>query len=179
MGLFYQDKLIKMSDFTDENTELQKGDPLYLGVIGSRQDIDQVITHESIVNPILQELGRIPDKLILPAEGTSTIFLSDWGEMLKIPTQIYEADWRKHQRRAKIFRDARIQQESTHFIVFLNKRSEFNEKLANRLAKQGKPVFTVSYNDWSIEMLSTSNTPKNQSTLQSAMFQFIAEELPS
>jgi hypothetical protein len=92
--------------------------------------------------------------------------------MLKIPTQIYEADWRKHQRRAKIFRDARIQQEATHFIVFLNKRSEFNEKLANRLAKQGKPVFTVSYNEWCIEMLSSA---KNQRT----MFEFIADEIPS
>lgn len=164
-----------MSDFTDENAELEKGSPLYLGVIGSRQDIDQIKVQELIINPILQELGRVPDKMILPSEGTSTIFLSDWAEMLKIPTQIYEADWRKHQRRAKIFRDARIQQESTHFIVFLNKRSEFNEKLANRLAKQGKPVFTVSYNDWSIELLSAGSTAKNQST----MFQFIAEELPS
>jgi Zn-dependent M32 family carboxypeptidase len=164
-----------MSDFTDENAELQKGDPLYLGIIGSRQDIDHIKVHELIINPILQELGRVPDKLILPAEGTSTIFLSDWAEMLKIPSQIYEADWRKHQRRAKIFRDARIQQESTHFIVFLNKRSEFNEKLANRLARQGKPVFTVSYNDWSIEMLCTGTTTKNQSS----MFQFITEEHPS
>lgn len=164
-----------MSDFTDENTELEKGVPLYLGVIGSRQDIDQIKVHELIINPILQELGRVPDKIILPAEGTSTIFLSDWAEMFKIPTQIYEADWRKHQRRAKIFRDARIQQESTHFIIFLNKRSEFNEKLANRLARLGKPVFTINYTDCSIELLSAGSTSKNQTT----MFHFIAEELPS
>jgi hypothetical protein len=166
-----------MSDFTDENIELEKGSPLYLGVIGSRQDADQTTLLESVVNPILQELGRVPDKVILPAEGTSTIFLSDWADMLKIPTQIYEADWRKHQRRAKIFRDARIQQESTHFIIFLNKRSEFNEKLANRLAKQGRPVFTVSYNDWSIEMLTADSKPAKGN--QTTMFQFIAEEMSS
>jgi hypothetical protein len=167
-----------MSEFTDEIIELQKGQPLYLGVIGSRQDIDQIKLLENLINPILEELGRVPDKIILPAEGVSTIFLSDWADMLKIPTQIYEADWRKHQRRAKIFRDARIQQEATHFIVFLNKRSEFNEKLANRLAKQGKPVFTVSYNEWSIEMLS-SDTISKSSKNQRTMFEFIAEELPS
>jgi hypothetical protein len=143
-----------MSDFTDETILPTKGDPLFLGVIGARADATQEKILEEVITPILQELGRMPDRLILPADGLSTIFISDWSERLKLPTQIYEADWRRHQRRAKIFRDARIQQESTHFLIFLNKRSDYNEKLAIKLAKQGRAVFTVTYSDWSLEMLS-------------------------
>ena len=143
-----------MTDFTDETILPTKGDPLFLGVIGARADATQEKILEDVITPILQELGRMPDRLILPADGLSTIFISDWSERLKLPTQIYEADWRRHQRRAKIFRDARIQQESTHFLIFLNKRSDYNEKLAVKLAKQGRTVFTVTYSDWSLEMLS-------------------------
>jgi hypothetical protein len=141
-----------MTDFTDEAPP-EKATPIFLGIIGSRQDGTQQHYIENILTPILSDLGRVPEKVILPAEGTSSIFLSDWAETLKIPTQIYEANWKIHNRRAKIFRDARIQQESTHFLIFLNKRSEFNEKLATRLAKQGYPVYTISYSDWSIELL--------------------------
>ena len=101
----------------------------------------------------LEELERPPDQIILPAEGTSSMFISDWADSLKIPTQIYEADWRRHQRRAKIYRDSRIQKESTHFLIFLNKRSEFNEKLAERLCRQGRTVFTVSYAETEITQL--------------------------
>ena len=145
-----------MTDFTDELPP-QKGVPLFLGIIGSRNDITQEVLIEKIINPILQELGRLPDKVIMPSEGTSSIFITDWAESLKIPHQIYEADWQRHARRAKIFRDARIQQESTHFIVFLNKRSEFNEKLATRLARQEHTVFTVCWKDYNIEQLIIEN----------------------
>jgi hypothetical protein len=144
-----------MSDFTDEHTDLVKGKPIFLGILGSRMDATQSKLIEQILNPMLQELGRPPDRMILPSEGMSSIYCSDWADSLRIPSQVYEADWHKHHRRAKIFRDARIQQESTHFLVFLNKRSEFNEKLALRLAKKGYPVFTVSYADWSLELLTS------------------------
>lgn len=140
--------------FTDEPTEaIQRAEPLYLGVIGSRTDATQEKIVECVMTPILEELGRVPDKVLLPEEGTSSIWLNDWADSLKIPCTVYQADWYKHQRRAKIFRDARIQEESTHFIIFLNKRSEFNEKLATRLARRGYTVFTVAYSDWAIEQL--------------------------
>lgn len=140
-------------DFTDEEASVQKGMPIYLGIIGSRQDLSQQTIIETILTPILQELERPPDRVILPSEGTTSIFISDWAETLRIPTQIYEADWIRHNRRAKIFRDARIQSESTHFLVFLNKRSQFNATLANRLALKGYPVFTINYADCGIEYL--------------------------
>ena len=131
-------------DFTDE-TEPQKGVPLFLGIIGSRPDVKQEELEEHILHPLLGVLGRPPDQLILPTEGLSSILISDWADQLNIPAQVYEADWHRHNRRAKLFRDLRIQNESTHFLIFLNKRSTFNEKLAERLAKKGYIVFTVPY----------------------------------
>jgi hypothetical protein len=161
---------VQFSDdvFTDEPTaeDLAKGKPLFLGVIGSRTDATEQKIREEIMNPILQELGRPPDRLLLPEEGTSSIFLSDWADSLKLPNQVYTADWQRHQRRAKIFRDARIQEESTHFLIFLNKRSDFNEKLATRLARKGHMVFTVSYSDWSLELLELTDPPSSSCQIQ-------------
>ena len=141
-----------MTEFTDEDIP-QKGAPMYLGILGSRPDGNQDKYLYEILGPILQELGRVPDKVILPSEGISSVYISDWADSLKIPSQLYEADWRQHQRRAKIFRDSRIQNEATHFLVFLNKRSEFNEKVSIRLARKGHTVFTVGYTDWAMEQI--------------------------
>ena len=143
-----------MSDFTDESPEeIKRAEPLFLGVIGSRTDATEQRLQEEVLFPILQELGRMPDKMLLPEEGSSSIYISDWADTMKIPSQVYQCDWQRHGKRAKIFRDARIQEESTHFIIFLQKRSEFNEKLATRLARKGYGVFTIAYNDWSVEEL--------------------------
>lgn len=155
-------------DFTDELEPIEKGQTIFLGVIGGRADATQEKIVEDVLTPILQELGRMPERVILPAESVSNIYISDWADTLKIQTQIYEAEWHRHQRRAKIFRDARIQQESTHFIVFLNKRSEYNEKLAMRLARQGHTVFTVAYSDWLLEQLTSEEPDPASSESQSA-----------
>lgn len=130
-------------DFTDEPAELTVGTPFFLGVLGSRADANQEQIQE-IMTLLLQEIGKVPERLILPSEGTSSIWVSDWAETLKIPTQVYEADWFRHQRKAKVLRDARIQKEATHFLIFLNKRSAFYESLAERLTKKGHTVFTIT-----------------------------------
>lgn len=148
-----------MSDFTDETGPLTRAEPFFLGILGSRTEIDPANYVDGILTPIFEEWGKLPEKVILPAEGVSSIILGEWAEQLKVPTQIYEADWFRHKRRAKIFRDARIQQESTHFLIFLNKRSLFNEQLAERLARAGKSVCTVSYATWEVTMLIPSSTP--------------------
>ena len=140
-------------DFTDEQEPPQKAEPLFLGIIGSRPDVKQQELEEQILHPMLEVLGRPPDQLILPTEGLSSILISDWADQLNIPAQVYEADWHRHNRRAKLFRDLRIQTESTHFLIFLNKRSTFNEKLAERLAKKGYTVFTVAYKGLELEQL--------------------------
>lgn len=137
----------------DLDDEPVKAIPILLGILGSRNDATPQKITEACMNPILSELGRCPERMIVPAEGYSSIFLQDWSEQLKIPVQVYEADWRKHNRRAKIFRDTRIEKEATHFIIFLNKRSSYYENVATRLAKKGKQVFTVQFNDWSLENL--------------------------
>ena len=140
--------------FTDEPADTDSTPkPIILGVLGHRTDATQEKLVEGVMTPLLQELGILPERILLPSEGTSSIFLSDWAESLHIPTQIYEADWRRHQRRALIYRDARIQEEATHFVVFLNKRSMANEKTAMRLARKGHPVLTVTYADWSLEYI--------------------------
>jgi hypothetical protein len=145
----------QMADcFTDEPVAVDgTPKPIILGVLGHRTDATQEKLVEGVMTPLLQELGILPERILLPSEGTSSIFLSDWAESLHIPTQIYEADWRRHQRRALIYRDARIQEEATHFVVFLNKRSMANEKTAMRLARKGHPVLTVTYADWSLEYI--------------------------
>ena len=138
--------------FTDEPVVTGLA-PIRLGVIGNRADATQEKILEDVMTPLLEQLGRPPERILLPSEGTSSIFLGDWAEQLRIPTQVYEADWRRHQRRALVYRDARIQEEATHFLIFLNKRSAANEKLAMRLARKGHPVLTVTYADWSLEYL--------------------------
>jgi hypothetical protein len=148
-----------MTEFTDETGPLERAEPFFLGVIGSRTDVDASKYVDGILTPLLEEWGKLPEKLILPAEGCSSILIGAWAEQLNVPTQIYEADWFRHKRRAKIFRDARIQQESTHFLIFLNKRSTFNEQLAERLARSGKSVCTVSYDSWEVTMLIPSSIP--------------------
>ncbi len=154
-------------DFTDECTPLAKGEPIILGILGSRNDCTQQQVIESVLMPICSALGRLPDSLILPEEGISAMYLSDWADRLHIPSKVYECDWRTHQRRAKILRDARIQKESTHFLVFCNKRSQANEQLGIRLAKKGNRVFTVSWKDWCVE------------ELEIQPLTFIESELPS
>ena len=153
--------------FTDEPTDsMSTSAPIFLGILGSRTDATHEKILEEVLMPILQELGRPPDKVLLPEEGTSTIYISDWADSLKIPSQLYQCDWQRHGKRARLFRDVRIQEESTHFIVFLNKRSEFNEKLGTRLARKGYRVFTVAYKDWSIEELVVSSLRDRQETEQ-------------
>lgn len=140
--------------FTDEPIDTDSTlKPIILGVLGHRTDATQEKLVEDVMTPFLQELGKVPERILLPSEGMSSILLSDWADGLHIPTQIYEADWRRHQRRALIYRDARIQEEATHFLIFLNKRSMANEKTAMRLARKGYPVMTVTYADWSLEYL--------------------------
>jgi hypothetical protein len=148
-----------MSDFTDELEAPSKPKPFFLGVLGSRNDGTEEDYLHKVLFPMLEVMERTPEKVILPAEGTSTIWIQNWAESMKIPTETYQADWRRHQRRAKIFRDARIQQEGTKFLVFLNMRSEANEKIANRIAEHGREVFTVKYATWEMELLTPEETP--------------------
>lgn len=132
-----------MATLDDSPSEPQ---PILLGVLGQRADITYDILHERILNPILSELGRMPDRVTLPSESTSSAILYGWAEKMRLDPVAYDSDWAKLGRRARAFRDARIISESTHLIVFLGKRSEFYEKQATAIARKGKIVFTISNN---------------------------------
>lgn len=132
--------------------------PLFLGVLGTHEGATQEQIEEIMVL-LLQCLERFPERIIMPSEGRNNMYISDWADRHRLITQVYGADWHKHNRRAIIFRDTRIIKESTDFLIFLNKRSEANEKTALRLSKQGKRVFTVDYHTWTMEELIIEKVP--------------------
>ena len=135
----------------DEEIQIPK--PIHLGILGSRDDLSQEKIVEEIITPVLSVLGRLPERVILPGDGRSSIFLLDWADQMKLPTTVYESDWYRHGRRARIFRDSRIEKEATHFLVFLNKKSAYYEAVASRLARKGATVYTVCFKTCELEEL--------------------------
>ena len=122
------------------------GKPIYLGILGIHNQITKEDIHEKVLHPLMSVLGRMPDKILLPSEGTSSALISIWAERNSIDTQCVEADWRKFQRKAGILRDARILKECSHLVVFLGMKSRSNEQTAIRQAKKGKQVFVIEPN---------------------------------
>ena len=153
-----------MDDFGEE---IHMPNTILLGILGSRQDVTYDIFHEQILNPILGELGRMPERLILPSEAASSALFHGWGKKMRLASITYETDWYRLGRKAGIVRDNRIISESTHLIVFLGKRSEHYLKKAEQLAKKGKTVFTVSIN-YQLEMLTACDQPLPQTPQKSS-----------
>lgn len=131
-------------DFLDEPRQV--GQPIVVGVLGTHSTLTKDQAHDLILHPLLEVLGRLPDKLILPAESQSSAYISLWSERQGVDTHSVEADWRKLQRKAGILRDARIQKEATHLLVFVGPRSRSYEQTAIRQAKKGKRVFLIEPN---------------------------------
>ncbi len=126
--------------------ERVQGQPIVLGILGIHNTITKQDIHDTILHPLVSILGRLPDKLLLPSDGTSSAFISIWAERSNIEFQAVEADWKKFQRKAGILRDARIGKESTHLLVFVGTRSRSYEQTAIRHARKGKKVFLVEPN---------------------------------
>lgn len=119
---------------------------IVMAVFGSTNKISEQDIQENTLTPILQELGRTPDKILLPSEGNSSIYIQDWAESLGIKTQTFYSDWAKNGRIAQIIRDDRMFKECSHALVFLSQRSNRLEKFAEKMTKKGKMVFTSSHN---------------------------------
>lgn len=130
-------------DFETETRIL--GKPILLGVLGKHEQISKQDIHEKILNPLMSAIGRLPDRIFLPSEGTSSAYISLWGERVNVETVSIDADWRKLQRKAGILRDARILKEATHLLVFLGPRSRSYEQTGIREAKKGKQVYLVDH----------------------------------
>ena len=117
---------------------------IVLGVFGSTNKVSEQDLQEQVLLPILQELGSVPTKLLLPSEGNSSIYLQEWAETLSISTQVFRSDWARNGKIAQHLRDDQIRNECTHALVFLSSRSTRLERFSESLAKKGKMVFTSS-----------------------------------
>ena len=119
---------------------------IILGIFGHTNKISEQDLQDNTLTLILQELGRTPDKVLIPTEGNSSFYIQEWAESLRIKTQMFQADWVKNGRAAAILREDRIQKECTHALIFLSQKSTRLEKFAEKIAKKGKIVFTSSHN---------------------------------
>ena len=119
--------------------------PVVIGILGNSAAAKwtRETIAETIMNPLLGEIERLPDTILMPSEGNTSILLQIWADRQNIPCQSIDADWARMGRRARIMRDARILKEATHLIFFLGARSDYYEKMAIREAKKEKIVFTV------------------------------------
>ncbi len=126
--------------------EIYEPDTIILSVFGYTNKISEGDILDNTLTPILGEIGRTPDRVLIPTEGNSSIYIQSWAEALKIKTQVFQADWQRNGRMAQILRDDRMFKECTHALVFLSQKSERLEKFAERIARKGKTVFTSSHN---------------------------------
>jgi hypothetical protein len=128
-------------DLFDE--PLTQGTPLYFGVLGKTDTLTKQKLSEEILHPLLSLWSRLPDKVLLPSEGTSSALISIWAEQNNVEFQSFDANYQKLGRKAGFLRDAMITKEATHLLVFLGTRSQKNEQIAIREVKKGKHVYTV------------------------------------
>lgn len=114
---------------------------IILGIFGNVKIPENEI--QEILTLILQELRHMPDIILIPTEGNSSIYIQDWAESLGIKTQVFYSDWIRNGKIAQIIRDDRIAKECSHALVFIKpeKKSKL-EKLSEKLCRKGKIVFT-------------------------------------
>jgi len=127
-----------------EDAPLPVKEDSIFGVVGSSSS--KYWTRNIIIdtiNRIISDQERIPDAMMIPADGTTSIFMQLWAERQKISCSVYEADWRRLGRKAMCLRDSRIIKESTYLLIFLGTRSDYYEKIAIRESKKGKIVYTI------------------------------------
>lgn len=142
-----------------DDSEIKIPDVIVLGIFGSHK-VSESDLQENTLNLILQELGQMPNKILIPTEGISSIYIQAWAETFHIPFQLLHSDWVKNGKIAQILRDDRIQKDCTHALVFLSPRSNKLEKMAERMAKKGKTVFTSSFHTQELQQLCVEDPQK-------------------
>jgi hypothetical protein len=136
-----------------KNDIVYKPDIIILGVFGNTNKQTEQEIQDDILLKILEEIGQMPNKILLPTEGNSSIYIQDWAESMRIKTQTFQPDWVHNGKIAQILRDERIYKECTHALVFLSQKSTRLEKYANKMAKGGKIVFTSYHNQPLIQLV--------------------------
>jgi len=130
--------------------------PLVLGVLGARNALTKQIMQDEILGPILDDLGKKPAKILLPAEPLSSTYIECWAGRHEIPVELIKSDWVRNGRRAGVLRDASIEKESTAFLIFEGPKSRYYLDLAERIAKKRPstvPVYVVQGNSVSPVLL--------------------------
>lgn len=123
---------------------IERPQVLIIGIFGSKKDMNETYLNDKILTPILGELGRIPDKILIPVDNSAmSLYIEDWAHSLNIPIQSFEADFRNRGRSAVIFRDSRIERECSIAIVFQAPRTTRYDLLAQRMVHKGKRVFFI------------------------------------
>ena len=133
---------------------------IVVAVFGNTNKILEQDIQDNTLIPILKELGRPPDKVLIPTEGNSSIYIQDWAEALHIKSQTFHSDWIKNGRIAQIIRDDRMAKECTHALVFLSHKSTRLEKMAEKMCKKGKIVFTLSHDQILTQLELLESKPK-------------------
>jgi hypothetical protein len=121
--------------------------PLILGVLGARNALTKQIMQDEILNPVLDDLGKKPTKILLPAEPLSSAYIECWANRQDIPVDLMKSDWVRNGRRAGVLRDAYIEKESTALLIFEGPKSRYYLDLAERIAKKrgnSVPVYVVA-----------------------------------
>lgn len=131
---------------------------IILAIFGYNNKITENELQENVLLPFLEEIGKVPNKILLPSEGNSSIYIQDWAESLHIKTQNFQSDWGRNGRIAQIIRDDKMVKECTHALFFLSSRSNRLEKTSEKILKKGKIVFTVD-STYSLTMLELEPSP--------------------
>ena len=113
---------------------------------------------EKILLPLLEETGKVPNKILLPSEGNSSIYIQEWAESIHIKTQIFQSDWSRNGKIAQIIRNDKMIKECTHALFFLSTRSKRLEETSEKIARKGKIVFTVD-STYSLTMIEIETPP--------------------
>jgi hypothetical protein len=120
-----------------------------LGIIGQKRDMTPELAGE-LMQLLIEDIGDI-QSLIVPVGSNSSIYLEAWAEDNNVPVMLCEADFMKNGRMAAVYRDAQIQREATHFIIFGGPRSLKPLQVAQALAKKGKIVYYLAHGSTEIE----------------------------
>lgn len=138
-----------------------------LGILGTHGKINRNTIINDIIIPAIHEFNI--DKIthiFMPYEGDSSIYIEDYFERSKHVPHItqYPLEWNKNGPSSRNIRDTQIINNTSHFIVFLGKKSTYYEKMAEKLVKKGKKVITVNYIDYQLTVLEPyiKETPQPQ-----------------
>ena len=134
-----------------------------LGVLGSRNALSKQVIQNEILNPILNDLDKPLTKIILPEDTLSSTYIECWANRKDIEVELVKSDWTMNGKRAGVFRDLDIEQQSNVLLVFEGPRSRYYLDLAERIAKRRPKslIYVVEANSVTPVLLEVDFTPRN------------------